>query len=181
MRNLLLTALLGVFSSLAVASDFSLVSPQILPGKTIAPPQVFNGYGCNGGNHSPQLDWRHAPSSTKSYALTVFDPDAPGHGWWHWLIFNIPVQTHRLVVDAGDLTRNLAPHGSVQSRTDFGHPGYGGPCPPRHDRAHRYRFTVYALDIDRLALNQQASPDDVMSAIQAHMLDQAVLTAYYVR
>ncbi len=182
MRNIWLILLPWLFSSLAMASGFSLHSPQILPGQSMTRPQVYHGYGCKGGDHSPQLVWRDAPAATKSYALTVFDPDAPtGHGWWHWLIFNIPARIHRLQLDAGDPDRNLAPPGSVQSLTDFGRPGYGGPCPPRHDQAHRYRFTVYALDVERLAVSATTAATDVMNAIRAHVLDQAVLTAYYAR
>jgi len=182
MRQFIISLLLCAFSALAMAADFTLESTQISAGGKIAQAQVYHGYGCNGGNHSPQLAWRDAPQSTRSFALTVFDPDAPtGHGWWHWLIFNIPPNVHQLRSDAGDPVLAVAPPGSVQSRTDFGRPGYGGPCPPRHDRPHRYQFTIYALDTARLTLDQQASPDTVMNAINAHKLDQAELMAYYAR
>ena len=83
--------------------------------------------------------------------MTVYDPDAPtGSGFWHWLIANIPASTTSLPKNAGDPKADLAPKGSVQSRTDFGTSGYGGPCPPKGDKPHRYIFTVFAVDTDKL-------------------------------
>jgi hypothetical protein len=119
-----------IFLSTAVtiqAGDFSVTSPQLKPGGRLAQEQVLNGFGCEGNNISPALEWQNSPENTESYAVTVYDPDAPtGSGWWHWVIFNIPSEVTTLEEDAGNQQSGLAPTGSVQNRTDFGTPGYGG-------------------------------------------------------
>jgi len=105
----------------ASAATLKVTSPDVAPGKMISDEQVFNGFGCTGKNISPALSWSGAPAGTKSFAVTVYDPDAPtGSGFWHWVMFNIPADTTALAKNAGDPKAGLAPKGSVQSRTDFG-------------------------------------------------------------
>ncbi|HUJ73675.1 MAG TPA: YbhB/YbcL family Raf kinase inhibitor-like protein [bacterium] len=167
-------------SSAAHAAKFKLTSPNIKPGGTIAIEQVLNSFGCTGSNVSPALEWSGAPEKTKSFALTVYDPDAPtGSGWWHWVVFNIPASATGLPKNAGDLKANLAPAGSVQSRTDFGTPGWGGPCPPKGDKPHRYFFTVYALDVDHLDANADASAAFIGFNLHFHTLAKASLMGKY--
>jgi len=116
------------------AAEFRLTSPVVKEQGTVANEQVFNSFGCSGKNISPELHWDNGPSETKSFALTVYDPDAPtGSGWWHWVVFNIPVSVHMLPANAGK-PDNVIAEGAIQSMTDFGQPGYGGPCPPSGDR-----------------------------------------------
>jgi len=166
----------------AQAGGFQVTSAQVRDGATIAAEQVFNGFGCSGGNVSPELAWSAAPDGTQSFAVTVYDPDAPtGSGWWHWVIFNLPASTHGLAKNAGDPKSGLAPAGSVQSRTDFGAPGYGGPCPPPGDRPHHYIFTVYALKTPKLDLDSQASGAMVGYFLNANSLGKASLTGLYGR
>jgi Raf kinase inhibitor-like YbhB/YbcL family protein len=161
---------------------FELSSPQIAPGATIAAKQVFKGFGCTGGNVSPELDWKDAPAGTKSFAVTVYDPDAPtGSGWWHWVIFNIPANVTKLPMGAGSPRSKLAPAGSVQSRTDFGRTGYGGPCPPQGDKPHHYIFTVYALKVDKLPLKSSAPAAMVGFNLHAVTIDKASFTGMYGR
>src|ERR1700735_4847264 len=125
-----LAALLG--TQAATAQTMTLTSPDIAPGAKIADAQVFNAFGCTGGNISPALSWSGAPKETKSFALSVYDPDAPtGSGFWHWVVFNIPPDITSLPKNAGNLKAGDAPKGAVQSRTDFGVPGYRGPRPPQ--------------------------------------------------
>jgi Raf kinase inhibitor-like YbhB/YbcL family protein len=123
------------------------------------------GLGCSGGNVSPQLTWSGAPDGTKSFAVTAFDPDAPtGSGFWHWLVVNIPPDVSELPAGAG--SGQGLPGGALQTRTDFGTPAYGGPCPPMGDHPHRYIFTVFAVGVDQL---QQVTPD-TSAAIIGFML-----------
>ena len=112
-------SVLGV--GMAQAQSMTLTSPDIKQGATIANEQVFNGFGCTGGNISPELNWSGVPSGTKSLAVSIYDSDAPtGSGWWHWVVFNIPPGTTSLPKDAGDVNKKLMPKGAIQSRTDFG-------------------------------------------------------------
>src|SRR6202521_3608641 len=99
------------------------------------------GFRCDGTNQSPHLAWSGAPAGTKSFAVTCYDPDAPtGSGFWHWVVINIPPDVTELPLDAGNLKAGDAPKGAIQSRTDFGVPGYGGPCPPQGDPPHHYHI-----------------------------------------
>ena len=140
--------------------------------------QIFNGFGCTGGNTSPQLSWSGAPAGAKSFALTMFDPDAPtGSGWWHWVVVNIPASATKL--DAGASGKSM-PAGALETRTDFGKSGYGGPCPPP-GAPHRYVFTVYALKVDKLDLDAQASGAMAGFMLNQNMLSKATLTATYGR
>ena len=117
-------SLWGLSAGAASAQTMTLTSPDIKAGETIANEQVFKGFGCKGDNLSPALSWSGAPAGTKSFALTVYDPDAPtGSGWWHWVVFNIPARNRlaaqgRLAIRSG----KLLPEGAIQSRTDFGAP-----------------------------------------------------------
>lgn len=168
----------------AQAQTMTLASPDIKDGGTIANQQVFKGFGCTGDNISPALSWSGAPANTKSFAVSIYDPDAPtGSGWWHWVVYNIPAGTTSLPKDAGDPSKGLMPKGAVQSRTDFGSTGYGGPCPPPGDKPHHYRITVFALDVDQLP---NAKGDAVSAAlvgfdINFHTLAKATLTGLYGR
>lgn len=180
-------AVLGICAfgaSAADAQSMTLTSPQITEGATIANEQAFKGFGCTGGNISPALSWSGAPSTTKSFALSMYDPDAPtGSGWWHWVVFNIPAGTTSLPKDAGDVKKRLMPKGAIQSRTDFGSNGYGGPCPPPSDPPHHYHITVFAVDVDKLpdAKSDAASAALVGFDLHFHTLGKATLTGMYGR
>jgi Raf kinase inhibitor-like YbhB/YbcL family protein len=114
----------------ALAAKFTLSSADIKPGATLSDRQVFNGFGCQGQNISPQLSWTNAPAGTKSFVVTAYDPDAPtGSGFWHWVVYNIPADTHELAAGSGG-EKGTLPAGTVQGRTDFGKTGFGGACPP---------------------------------------------------
>lgn len=164
------------------AGEFSVTSPELQPGARLTQDQLLNGFGCEGKNLSPALHWQNGPINTASYAITVYDPDAPtGSGWWHWVMFNIPPEVTTLAQDAGNKQSGLAPIGSVQSRTDFGTPGYGGACPPQGDEDHRYIFSVYALDTKRLELDKDATAAMVGFFIRQHAIAKTELTVVYSR
>ncbi|PHM16675.1 MAG: YbhB/YbcL family Raf kinase inhibitor-like protein [Sulfuricurvum sp. PD_MW2] len=143
--------------------------------------QEFAGFGCNGKNISPELHWNDAPAGTKSFAVTLYDPDAPtGSGWWHWVVFNIPSSAASLPENFGNTLQKHSLN-ATQSITDFGKTGFGGACPPVGDKPHRYMFTVHALDIDHLDLDEKASPVLVGYMLGMHTLAKSTLVSYYGR
>jgi Raf kinase inhibitor-like YbhB/YbcL family protein len=181
-----ITLLIASFAALSTAgaqkSAFKLTSPDIKEGATVPNAQVATVMGCTGNNLSPALSWSGAPAGTKSFALTMYDPDAPtGSGWWHWVVYNIPANATSLAAGAGDPKKNLLPAGAVQGNTDFGVPGYGGPCPPPKDKAHHYHLTLFALDTDKLDVPANATAAYVGFNIHAHTLGKAALNATYGR
>jgi Raf kinase inhibitor-like YbhB/YbcL family protein len=158
MKKMYVAAVISLLSAATHAQEFRLTSGDVSTGVQVKDAQVLVGSGCSGGNRSPQLSWSGEPESTKSFAVTMFDPDAPtGSGWWHWTIVNIPKDVHSLAPDAGNRSGLNLPRGAIQGRTDFGGPGYGGPCPPAGDTTHRYQFKVWALKVDRLPLDAESS------------------------
>ncbi len=166
---------------LASAGDFRLEIPSVPPGSTLGMAQVYDGASCHGGNTSPALQWRGAPAGTRSFAVTIFDPDAPtGHGWWHWVVYDIPAQVGALPEHAGDADGRRLPAGAAQARSDFGTTGFGGACPPP-GAPHRYVFTVYALDVEHLGAAPGTGATAVDKLLDAHALDHASVTAHYGR
>jgi Raf kinase inhibitor-like YbhB/YbcL family protein len=164
----------------AEAAGFKLTSADLPANSTVKAEQVFNSFGCTGNNVSPALSWSDAPAATKSFALTVYDPDAPtGSGFWHWVVANIPVSTTSLAKNAGDMKSDAAPKGALQIKSDYGTPGYGGPCPPKGDKPHHYIFTVFAVDVDRLPIDENVSAAVVGFNLHFHTLAKASFTARY--
>jgi Raf kinase inhibitor-like YbhB/YbcL family protein len=162
----------------AAAADFSLTSRALANG--VAEAQVANGFGCTGGNASPDLAWTGAPEGTKSFVLSLYDPDAPtGSGWWHWVVVDIPGDAKGLVEGASGDAAKL-PAGARETRTDAGAPGYAGPGPPP-GAAHRYVLTLTALKVDRLDVPADASAALVGYLAGANALGRAQLTVTYGR
>lgn len=159
---------------------FAMQSPDVSPGKAIALAQVYDRSGCHGGNISPALSWNRPPAGTHSFAVLMFDPDAPGGGWWHWAVFDIPPGVTSLPAGAGDPGKHLLPAGAIQVRSDFGSAGYGGPCPPP-GAPHHYRMTLYALRSAKLGLDASAKPAEVAARVRADALAQAQIVALYGR
>jgi Raf kinase inhibitor-like YbhB/YbcL family protein len=169
------------FAGASAAGAMSLTSPDIKPGGKIADEQVYKGPGwdCTGGNVSPALSWSGAPKGTKSFAVSMYDPDAPtGSGFWHWYVADLPAETTGLPKGAGSGTG--LPAGAIQVRNDFSLTGYGGPCPPP-GQPHHYRITVYALDVDKLGIDANASPAVVGFNVHGHTLAKATITGLYGR
>lgn len=142
---LLCIAVCGAFAIRPARAEgpFTVSSDDLKPGGRVGLANVFDRGDCKGENRSPQLTWRNPPAGTRSYAVTIFDPDAPGHGWWHWAVAGIPATVTSLPADAS-ASGFLQRIGASEARNDFGTDGYGGPCPPP-GKPHRYVITVYAL------------------------------------
>ena len=177
--------LLGA-SALSPAAEhpsFELSSPDFAAGGEIPEQFVLNGYGCTGGNISPSLKWRGAPAGTKSFAITLFDPDehSTPSGWWHWVVYDIPATRTELSRDAGAEHGTALPAGALQGRSDLGNQAYHGPCPDKGDPPHRYTFTIYALSVDKLQVAPGASGAMVTYTLQQHVLAKATLVARHVR
>jgi Raf kinase inhibitor-like YbhB/YbcL family protein len=179
---LAITLLAAVMSAEpATQGAFILTSDDLHVARPVASAQVFSQMGCNGLNLSPQLSWTGAPTGTKCFAITMYDPDAPtGSGWWHWVVYNIPAAVTSLPTGAGDAGSTLLPAGAALGNTDFGTRGYGGPCPPPGDGPHRYVVTVFALDAP-LTIPTGATAAYVGFNIRAHTMAKASLTARYGR
>lgn len=125
------------------------------------PPQ----YTCDGVNRPPEVHWNGAPAKTRSFAITLDDPDAPSGTWTHWMLWNIPAGT-------SSLSEACRPESPVQTGiNDFGRHGYGGPCPPRGHGPHRYFFRIHALDVETLPLGPEAKRKDFDQAIHGHVLE----------
>lgn len=175
-----LLPLLILLSSLSFAEDgptFILSSPSFDDGAILPLKQVANTGECKGKNSSPALEWTDGPNGTQSYAITVYDPDAPsGSGWWHWVLFNIPKDVTSLRE-----AMTILPKGAIQGRNDSGRSSYLGACPPKGSKPHRYVFTVYALKIDKIPLKSDASGAMVGYYIHQNMLKKSQITATYSR
>ncbi len=162
----------------------ALTSDSFKEGDYLALDHVLSedyGFGCKGRNLSPQLAWSGAPAGTRSFALTCFDPDAPtGSGFWHWVVVNIPAALGSLAAGAGDPGSAKMPAGALQVRTDFGKPGYGGPCPPPGS-VHRYIFTLHAVKLPQLPVSADTSAAVVGFHLHSNTLEKASLTGLYRR
>ena len=179
--TLIVSTVLWSMANTGHAENFILTSKDIKPAKMMPKAQEFQGFGCTGGNLSPQLSWQGAPEGTQAFAVTVYDPDAPtGSGWWHWQIVNIPATINQLKTGAGASSGQQAPAGSRQIKNDYGVTGFGGACPPKGHGVHRYQFTVHALS-KRLELPEDPSGALTGYMINAHSLGKASLEALYQR
>jgi Raf kinase inhibitor-like YbhB/YbcL family protein len=126
----------------------------------------FQAFKPRDKSKSPALKWSGAPEGTRSFAVTMYDPDAPtGSGWWHWMVINIPADTTELASGAGEVNSTILPKGALQNRIDYGVAAWGGTCPPQGDKPHRYIFTVYALKTDKLDV-----PADATAALTGYMI-----------
>ena len=133
-------------------------------------------FTCDGTDLSPPLDWSDAPETTRSFVLLCDDPDAPAGTWHHWAAYDIPADRAALVEGAAQQGK-----GFKQAINDFQQPGYGGPCPPRGDGIHRYRFRLLALAVDRLPARREPSCQAVEREANKHLLAEAILIGTYQR
>ena len=148
---------------------FTVTSNDFADGATLPDAQVYAK-----GNRSPHLAWSGAPERTKSFAITCYDPDAPtGSGFWHWTVANIPADVTEIAAGGP------VPAGAVEGRTDFGQPGFGGAAPPAGHGPHRYIFTVFAVDVDKLYVTPEDSGAKFGFNLHFHTLAKASITGVY--
>ena len=181
-RLLLLIALLLMAPFLASCRDEERTAAAAGAVLTVSSESLRDGnvpkeFTCDGEDKSPALTWTAPPASATSLALIVTDPDAPGGRFTHWVVFNLPVNINGLPV--GVPKQGQLAHGGRQGKTDFGQVGYGGPCPPAGS-AHRYVFTLYALDT-MIDVDAGAPRDHVEAAMQGHVVAKGELVGRYGR
>ena len=136
---------------------------------------ISKEFTCDGPDISPALAWTESPKETKSFALIVDDPDAPGGTWVHWVLYDLPGDARKLV--EGVAKDRQLPDGARQGRNDFGKIGYNGPCPPKGG-PHRYFFKLYALD-RKTNLKAGASKAELEHAMKSHILAKAELVGRF--
>lgn len=154
---------------------FKLSSNELKHNEVLPDAQVYNGYGCKGGNVSPQLTWTNTPANTKSFAIICHDPDAPRpNGWYHWLVVNIPSGINS--IKKAEKIPN-----ALETITDFETTGYGGACPPIGHGIHHYNFTVYALSVEKLNVKETDKPKKVEEEILKHAIAKSTITGLFER
>ncbi len=154
--------------------EFRLVSPAFENNARIP-----SKYTCDGSDVSPPLEWQNPPAGVKSYALIMYDPDAPAGTFIHWVLYDIPASRNSLP-EAVPRQERIEGVG-VQGVNDFGYTGYGGPCPPPGHGEHRYFFALHALSVETLGLSPGASADNVLEAMKGKVLGYAILVGRYSR
>jgi Raf kinase inhibitor-like YbhB/YbcL family protein len=169
-------AALAMTAAIGPAWGLEISSPAVGADNTIPQKYTANSFGCSGENVSLPLHWSGVPAEAKSLALTMYDPDAPtGSGFWHWLVVNMPPSAMELAEGAEP------PAGAAQGRGDAGVAGYFGPCPPEGDTPHRYVFTIFAVDTEKLDVTAETSGAVVGFMLHFHTIDKASVTYTYGR
>ena len=177
----LLVMAVGLSSAAPAVTSFKVTSAELAHGVPEA--YTASAFGCSGANQSPPLRWSGAPVGTKSFVVTLFDRDehSTPSGWWHWVVFDLPATVTELPAGAGAENSKQLPAGTRQGRTDLGNMAYHGPCPDKGDAPHRYVFTVYALDVAKLPVDDGSSGAMVVSTVRDHLLGKAVLVVHHGR
>jgi Raf kinase inhibitor-like YbhB/YbcL family protein len=175
----------NTYDSLPAAPTFQVTSDDIVEGGTMPPPQLSGAFGVEGGQDvSPSLTWSGFPAdTTKSFVVTCYDPDAPTScGFYHWVMYDIPVSVTSLPTDAGHKDGSKVPMGAKMLKNDAGFPGFCGAAPPPGHGTHRYMFCVSALPVETLPIDETSSPAVCgFNMFGAGVLGRAFLTAHFGR
>lgn len=169
------------YTFLPEVPTFTVTSTDVEHGKTLPAPHTSGAFGVPGGeDRSPQLSWSGFPEGTKSFAVTVYDPDAPtASGFWHWAAFDIPVSVTSLDAGAGDQGGANLPAGAVQLKNDGGFAGYIGAAPPEGHGPHRYFVVVHAVDVESLGVPADATPAFLGFNLFGHTLGRATIVPVF--
>ncbi|RDI63415.1 YbhB/YbcL family Raf kinase inhibitor-like protein [Nocardia pseudobrasiliensis] len=165
------------YAALPQLPTFTLTSSDVTDGQPFGNDQVSGVFGAGGKDVSPQLSWSGFPAETKSFAVSVYDPDAPtASGFWHWAVADIPVATTSLPSGAGSEGGSL-PAGAIQLRNDGGFAGFVGAGPPAGHGYHRYFIAVHAVDVESLGIGADSSPAFLGFNLFSHAIARAVVVA----
>ena len=151
---------------------------DVFDGKEV--PLRYASEGAGGSNISPHLSWYGFPDDTRSFVVTMYDPDAPTpSGFWHWAVADIPAAVTELPEGAGRAGDSGLPAGVRQFRNDAGVRGYVGPAPPPGHGPHRYFIAVHAVDVESIGVDDDASPAYLSFALMGHTLARAVIAPWF--
>jgi Raf kinase inhibitor-like YbhB/YbcL family protein len=166
------------YAGLPELPTFQLTSATITDGQPLPNAQVSGIMGAGGQDVSPQLSWSGFPEETRSFAVSVYDPDAPTlSGFWHWALANLPANVTELAEGAGD--GSTLPGGALTLRNDAGQRRYIGAAPPAGHGVHRYYITVAAVDVEKLDLPDDATPAFLGFNLFQHAIARAVIHGTY--
>jgi Raf kinase inhibitor-like YbhB/YbcL family protein len=165
------------YDELPDVANFELRSDDVSDNQRLSAAQVSGVMGAGGNDVSPQLSWSGAPEGTQSFAVTVYDPDAPtASGFWHWAAFNLPADVTNLASDASSAG---LPPGTVQLKNDAGTVGYIGAAPPAGHGPHHYYVVVHAVDVPSLDISEDASPAYLGFNLFSHSIGRAMIVPVY--
>jgi Raf kinase inhibitor-like YbhB/YbcL family protein len=168
------------YAELPRLPTFSVTSTDVADGETLPKAQVSGILGAGGEDISPQLSWSGFPDGTRSFAVTVYDPDAPtAAGFWHWAVADIPASVTSLDSGAGDDTGSGLPAGAVRLANDVGLNRYVGAGPPPGHGVHHYYVVVHAVDVETLGLPDGATPTYLGFNLFSHALARATIVPVY--
>lgn len=168
------------YAALPVLPGFTLTSTDVTDGSPLAKPQVSGIMGAGGEDASPQLSWSGFPEETRSFAVTVYDPDAPtASGFWHWAVADIPASVTSLATGVGDGEPGSLPAGAVTLANDASGRRFVGAAPPAGHGPHRYFIAVHALDVESLGLPEGATPAYLGFNLFGHAIARAVIVGTY--
>lgn len=170
------------YENLPAAASFSLTSSDLREGGKLSMPQVSRIFGAGGEDVSPQLSWSGFPPETRSFVVTMCDPEAPTvTGFWHWAVVNIPADVTELPGGAGDESGSGLPPGAFQLPNDARLKRYVGAGPPEGTGKHRYIFAVLALAAEKIDIDPESTPALLMFNLFNGTLGRALLEGWYER